>query len=161
MERWTDIKGYEGLYLISDLGNVKSLGNNKTRKEKTLRLIILNGYLIVCLSKNGERKNYYVHRLVAEAFLPNPNNLPEVNHKDENKKNNNVENLEWCDRQYNIDYSNAKQVGQYDLNGNLINVWKSTHEIERQTGFHQSNISACCRGERYYKTAYNYCWQYV
>ena len=159
MERWTNIKGYEGLYLISDLGNVKSLRNNKTRKEKILRLIRINsGYLIVCLSKNGERKNYYVHRLVAEAFLPNPKNYPEVNHKDENKSNNCVDNLEWCDRQYNIDYSKAKQVGQYDLKGNLIRTWKSAKEIQRRLGFDQSNISKCCRGE--YKQSHGYTWKY-
>lgn len=160
MERWTDIKGYEGLYLISDLGNVKSLRNNKTRKEKILRLIrIDSGYLIVCLSKNGERKNHYVHRLVAQAFLPNPKNLPEINHKDENKQNNCVDNLEWCDRQYNIDYSKAKQVGQYDLKGNLIKTWKSAKEIQRRLGFDQSNISKCCRGE--YKQSHGFFWQYV
>lgn len=160
MERWTDIKGYEGLYLISDLGNVKSLNYNHTGREGLLSPAPdKDGYLRVCLSKNGEHKNYFIHRLVAQAFVPNLNNYPQINHIDENKQNNSVDNLEWCDCQYNIDYSKSKQVGQYDLKGNLIRTWKSTKEIERQTGFYQGYISECCNGK--YKTAYNYCWKYV
>ena len=106
MEEWKDIKGYEGLYQISNKGRVKSLGNNKTRKEKIRDGKIGNrGYKKISLCKNGKEKKYSIHRLVAEAFLPNPDNLPVVNHKDENKLNNNVENLEWCTQAYNVNYS--------------------------------------------------------
>ena len=106
MEEWKDIKGYEGLYQISNKGRVKSLGNNKTKKEKILKPRKCNGYFSVRLCKKGEKpKPFDIHRLVAEHFLPNPDNLPVVNHKDENKLNNNVENLEWCTFAYNTIYS--------------------------------------------------------
>lgn len=160
MEVYKQIIGYEGLYEVSNLGNVKSLNYLHTGQEKLLSPgIYTNGYLYVVLSKNGEVKQYLIHRLVAQAFLPNPNNYPQVNHKDENKLNNNVENLEWCTAQYNNEYSKTKQVGQYDLNGNLIATWKSTVEIQRQLGFDQSSISKCCLGKL--KTAYGYIWKYI
>ena len=108
MEIWKDIKGYEGLYQVSNKGRVKSLGNNKAKKEKILSLKPSNdGYIRVCLCKNGKEKPFYVHRLVAEAFLPNPDNLPVVNHKIddfEHRSDNRVENLEWCTVEYNNNY---------------------------------------------------------
>lgn len=160
MEVYKQIIGYEGLYEVSNLGNVKSLNYHRTGQEKLLSPAFdKDGYLRVLLSKNGDRKHYLVHRLVAHAFLPNPLNLPEVNHIDKNKLNNNVDNLEWCDRQYNQDYSLAKQVLQYDLSGNYIATWKSTNEIERQLGFSHGHISACCLGK--YKTMYGYIWKYI
>ena len=108
MEIWKDIKGYEGKYQISNKGRVKSLGNNKTKKEKIRDGKIDNrGYKRISLCKNGKEKKYSIHRLVAQAFLPNPDNLPVVNHKDENKLNNNVENLEWCTQEYNVNYSGS------------------------------------------------------
>ena len=108
MEEWKDIKGYEGIYQISNKGRVKTLGNNKTKKEKIRDGKIDNrGYKRISLCKNGKDKKYSIHRLVAEAFLPNPDNLPVVNHKDENKLNNNVENLEWCTQEYNVNYSSS------------------------------------------------------
>lgn len=154
-EIWKDIENYEGLYQISNLGRIKSLkcGKEKLKKPSNNG----RGYLQVCLRKNCERKNFMVHRLVAQAFLSNPNNLPQVNHKDENPHNNCVYNLEWCDNQYNIDYSQAKQVFQYDLQGELIKVWKSTMECNRN-GYKQSNVAACCRGKR--KTCGGYIWSY-
>ena len=105
-EIWKDIEGYEGRYQISNRGNVKSLNYNHNGKEKILKPIINNkhGYAYVGLHLEGKTKNYYIHRLVAIAFIPNPDNLPEVNHRDENKENNTVENLEWCDRAYNCNY---------------------------------------------------------
>lgn len=158
IEQWKTIIDYPD-YEVSNLGRVRSF---KFGKEKILSSRIdKDGYLIANLWKNGEQKTCKVHRLVAQAFLPNPNNYPQVNHKDENKQNNCVDNLEWCTNQYNHEYSFAKQVGQYDLNGNLINVWKSTHEIERQTGFDQGNISKCCLGNKSYYTAYGYIWRYI
>lgn len=155
-EIFKDIEGYEN-YQISNLGNVKSLGNDKTRKEKILKPAknIKNNYLYVVLHKEGKQKNYLVHRLVAQAFIENPNNLPEVNHRDEDKANNNVSNLEFCDRQYNIDYSNSKQV----LCVETGKIYHSLSEVYRQLGFDQGNISKCCRGRL--KTYKGFNWKYV
>lgn len=160
MEEFKDIEGFEGLYQISNQGRVKSLANDKTKKEKILKSgKNKDGYLLINLWKNGKVKNYRVHRLVAQAFLPNPNNLSEVNHKDENKTNNNVNNLEWCDRQYNAEYSQNKQVQQFSLDGTLLATFPSTIEVQRELGFNQGYISLCCNGRR--KTAYKYKWKYA
>ena len=111
MEIWKDIKGYEGLYQISNKGRVKSLNYRRTGKEK---ILISSddgkGYLCVKLCKNNKIKNHKIHRLVAQAFLPNPDNLPEVNHQDTNTSNNCVENLEWCTHAYNMHYSVFKKI---------------------------------------------------
>lgn len=115
-EIWKDIKGYEGIYQISNFGNVKSLdryvfaGNGANHKYQHIkeRKLKLNGgekYIQVILCKNGKTKPFLVHRLVAEAFIPNSDNLPCVNHKDEDTKNNNVNNLEWCTYKYNNEYN--------------------------------------------------------
>lgn len=157
MERWKDIDGYAGLYQVSEEGRVRSLKRGKRRILKSW--LSGGGYLQVALWKGGKRKRFYIHRLVAEAFIPNPKNLPEINHIDKNITNNKVENIEWCDRQYNIEYSKAKQVAQYDLGGKLINTWKSTREAARQTGFFQSSISQCCLGKL--KTSHKFIWKYI
>ena len=100
MEEWRAVPGYEGLYEVSNKGNVRNV-----RRNTLLRLSKdCYGYIQVSLYKNGRRTGLRVHRLVTEAFLPNPDNLPEVNHKDEDKTNNRVENLEWCDHKYNMNY---------------------------------------------------------
>ena len=154
-----DVVGYEGLYVVSNQGNIYSLNYNRTGKVVKLSPRINRwGYLQVCIYKNGEVKQCLIHRLVAEAFIPNPLGLPQVNHIDEDKTNNQAENLEWCTCQYNNEYSQAKQVEQYDLNGNLIATWKSVMEIQRQLGFFKSNISNCCLGKR--QTAYGFIWRY-
>ena len=163
-EIWKDIKDYEGHYQVSNLSRVKSI---KFGKERILKQHInKGGYYYVCLLKNGKHKNYYVHRLVAETFIDNPDNLPQVNHKDENKTNNNVVNLEWCTNKYNHNYgtinerisqSQSKTVLQYDLNGNLIKEWKSINECGRN-GFNQGDICKCCNGKR--KTAKGFIWVY-
>jgi hypothetical protein len=162
------IKDYPD-YAISNLGNVYSYSYKNGKVVKLSPGIRNDGYLRIGLYKNGKRKQYYIHRLVAEAFIPNPLGLPEVNHINEIKSDNRAENLEWCSRQYNTNYGTrnekvaeklSKQVEQYDLNGNLINVWKSVMEIERCLGFDGSAISKCCRGYRY-KTAYGYIWKYI
>lgn len=158
IEVWKIIVDYPD-YEVSNLGRIRSL---KFGKKKLLNPGINKyGYINVNLCKNGEAKNHKVHRLVAQAFIPNPSNYPEVNHKDENKQNNCVDNLEWCTSQYNHDYSQSKQVGQFDLSGNLIKVWKSVSEIERQLGFDQGLISRCCLGNKSYYTAYGYLWRYI
>ena len=152
-EIWKDIKDYEGHYQVSNLSRVKSI---KFGKERILKPVTdRHGYLIVGLWKNNKQKTYKVHRLVAEAFIPNPYNLPQVNHKDENPLNNNVNNLEWCNSKYNCNFGTrieriskrrSKTVLQYDLEGNFIREWKSTAECGRN-GFCQSSVADCCRGK--------------
>lgn len=111
-EEWEDIKGYEGIYKISNLGKVKSLervtkipNSYRKEKEKILKASVRSGYYVVNLRKNNIRKSYQIHRLVAQAFIPNPENKSYVNHIDFNKKNNNVSNLEWCTQKENVQWS--------------------------------------------------------
>ena len=116
------------------------------------------GYLSTSLCKDGQSKSFSIHRLVAQAFIPNPQNLPEVNHRDEVKTNNSVGNLEWCTAQYNNDYSRSKPVQQIDpKTGDAIATFKSMIEAERQTGIYHGNIGLCCGGKR--KSAGGYVWQ--
>ena len=113
-EIWKDVKGYEGLYQVSNLGRVKRLRfinrHLDFKQEKILKPYKDGGdyYFVIGLHKNGKKKYKAIHRLVAEAFIPNPNNYPIVNHKDENKENNYVDNLEWCTHKYNSNYGNAR-----------------------------------------------------
>ena len=173
-EIWRDIKGYEGLYQVSDMGRVKSLERTVTRKngrKQTIRERILkprsdgHGYLQVKLCNNsGKQKTVKVHRLVCEAFHKNSENKPCVNHIDENKTNNVASNLEWCTYSENNKHGTrtartCKSVGQYTLNGELVKIWQSTHEVERQMGFANQHISAVALGKA--KTAYGYVWRYV
>lgn len=106
-EIWKPVVGYEGLYEVSNTGNVKSLGNKVWKNARILKPQVRgkSGYLFVRLSKDGQAKGINIHRLVAETFIPNPLNLPIVNHKDENRTNNHVDNLEWCTVSYNSKYS--------------------------------------------------------
>lgn len=175
-ENWKDIKGYEGLYQVSDRGRIKSLNYNHTGKEKLLTPVEVCSYMKVCLTKGKTQKQPSVHRLVAEAFIPNPDNLPEVNHKDEDKTNNQVENLEWCTSKYNVNYGTAisrrtektrngklsKPIAQFtfDLPCELIKVWPSINEIHRQLGYDKKSIINCCKGKEHYNTAYGYQWAY-
>lgn len=174
-EVWIDIQGYEGLYQISNLGNVKSLaryrknnGDSKTFvKERILKQSKNNkGYSTIQLCKNGIAKPYSVHRLVATAFVPNPNNLPEVNHKDEDKNNNNFNNLEWVSTKDNINYGTRNKrsaitkgykVQAFNDEEELIMEFDSMCEAERQTGINQQNISRCCANKS--KHAGGYVWK--
>lgn len=166
MEIWKDIEGYEGLYKISNFGRIKSLPRNTTiKKEKILKQLKRNGYLYVKLCNNGDIKSFSVHRLVALSFLKNPNNFDYVNHKDENKYNNKVENLEWCSQKYNINYGSrnirvAKKLStpicQYDLEGNFIKKWDSIQEAIRE--YNNYHISSCLKYKR--KTACGFIWKY-
>lgn len=110
MEIWKDIEGYEGIYQVSSEGRVKSLNYHRTGQERILKASCSGwGYPFVNLCKDGKKKTHRVHRLVAIAFIENPDNLPEINHKDEDKANNNVDNLEWCNRKYNVNYGTHNQ----------------------------------------------------
>ena len=106
------------------------------------------GYLCVFLNnKEKKHKQFFVHRLVASAFIPNPNNYPQINHKDRNPSNNNVDNLEWCNNTYNQRYSNAKQIVQYDINGNLLKFWNAISDIQKELGIPSTNVSKCCKAK--------------
>ena len=178
-EIYKDIKDLEGLYQVSNFGQILSLNYRGTGKPKLLKpLTEGGGYLFVHLYKNRKRKKFKVHRLVAEHFIPNPNNLPCVNHKDENKENNSVENLEYCTYEYNCNYGTrneragkaiskakkgipnekcSKKILQFTLDGEFIREWQSMAECTRN-GFDQSNVCNCCQGKR--KSAYGYIWKY-
>lgn len=168
MSLWKYIDGYEGLYMVSDEGEVISLprkvDNGWGEYERDGRTLScgLRGreklkYKFVVLVKNGKEKHKSIHRLVAEAFIPNPDNLPEVNHKDRNTFNNFVENLEWCDKQYNIEYSKNVRVAQY-LNGEKIAEYKSVKYASQMTGIIPTAISNTLKGRS--KTAGGYEWKY-
>ena len=147
-EIWKDIEGYDGLYEVSNTGKVKSLNYRRTGKEKILKPQDNGkGYLYVILYKDGKMKSCRVNRLVAQAFLPNPDNLPEVNHIDQCRTNNNVENLEWCTTHYNVEYSQAKAVIGINKVSGLITEFPSAYEASRQTGITRSHICECCNGK--------------
>lgn len=157
MKEWKNIEGYEGLYQVSNLGRVKSIRSNTILRPYDIG----RGYLAVKLCKNGINKNHKLHRLVAEAFIPNPDNLPCVNHKDENKANNCVDNLEWCSYSYNNNYGDKnKPILQYTIDGEFVKEWKSLKEVAESFGVGHSNISCCCHKRYGFKTAYGYIWEF-
>lgn len=189
-EIWKDIKDYEGLYQVSNLGRVKrlewkrfSLDKWQTMKEKILKQTIsTTGYWHISLNKNGNHNTYKVHRLVARAFIPNSDDLPCINHKDNNPLNNKVENLEWCTYKYNNYKDHNKKLSQSrlgkkasdetrqklrDSNPKMLSVqcieteiiYKSINEASRKTGVDASSISKVCKGK--YKTAGGFHWKYV
>ncbi|MDE6210088.1 MAG: HNH endonuclease [Lachnospiraceae bacterium] len=183
IEEWKDIVGYEGIYCVSNFGRVKRIGKyrNQVTEWESNRLlkpaIKNNGYLYVQLCKNNKTKSKMVHRLVAEAFLDNPDNKLTVNHIDGNRANNNVHNLEWATYMENNVHSlyvlhgyrkgerrnqRGKPVMQYDLQGNFIKEYPSYREAQRETGI--NSIDAVCRGARQkgrkQKTAGGFVWRY-
>lgn len=177
-EEWRDISGYEGIYQVSNLGRVKMLGNNNAnnpefKKERIKGTVCSKGtnyYVFVSLSKNGKSETKKVHRLVAEAFIPNPNNFPQVNHKDENKSNNSVSNLEWCDGKYNSNYGTrterfTKKMKNYEKFSKKVycveldTIYPSYNEAQRKTNVCAPNIRKCIEGER--NTAGGYHWKIV
>ena len=167
-EEWRDVPGYEGLYQVSNLGRVKNRHNliMKQRKDK-------DGYCVIILSVNGKQKYTGVHRLVAAAFCYNsdPVNYDQVNHKDKNTSNNCADNLEWCDCQYNIDYSRSHQVAQIDLNsGHIIRVFVSVRAAARFLKKSKTAILEVADYLTYGKLnqhkskraqAYGYAWRYI
>lgn len=182
MIKWMDIDGYEGIYQVSNTGSVRSVDRidcagrilsgkiKKAVKDK-------DGYMQIRLSKEGVTQTYKVHRLVASAFIPNPFNYMQVNHRDENKANNNAENLEWCDCKYNncygtarsrarehTDYKNNAQkhrrpVLQVNTNGNAVKLWDGAIDASKELGVCRTMICKCCRGIQ--KTAGGYIWRYA
>ena len=164
MEKWKDINGYEGLYKVSNKGRVKSLNYNHTKKEKILKPYINNcGYEIVCLSKNNTRKQYLIHRLVAEAFIPNPNNYSEVNHINEDKLNNYVNNLEWCNKKYNMNYGSRSERASKKISNTMKGnrnatrrkvkcittgeIFNCIKEASEKYNINRGNICSCCKGK--------------
>lgn len=159
-EIWKDIEGYEGLYQVSNLGQVKSLNYKRTGKEKILSLNKKkNGYLLASLCINKKQKKFLVHRLVANTFIPNPSDLPQVNHIDQNKLNNKVDNLEWCDNRYNTRYSRAKKVVCYKDN-KLIKVYDALIDVDKD-GFKYSSVCRCCNNIYGYKSHLGFQWKYL
>lgn len=175
-ETWKPVVGYEGLYEVSDLGRVKKVARTITKADGTIKKVderILkpsdsNGYQIVGLYRNGVSKPNWVHRLVAQAFIPNPNKLPEVNHKDEIRANNKLDNLEWISHRDNSNYgkhneriskSKCKPIQQLDLKtGLIITTYPSLTEASLSIGIYKSTISKVAKGKR--KTAGGYGWRY-
>ena len=191
-EIWRDVKRYEGKYQVSNFGRVKSLARRVwnghawwTQPEKVLKpYVCRNGYLEVSLSDGHyNQKKYRIHRLVATAFISNPNNFPVVNHKDENRQNNNVENLEWCTTMYNTHYGNhlkkltkirrkpefqemarkngkkaSRRVIQLTLDGKFVREWESMSAAARSGKFKVGGISDCCKHKIKYHDGYK--WEY-
>lgn len=182
MEIFKDIEGYEGSYQVSNEGRVKSL---KYRKEHILKPSNSRGYLRVALCKNNKRNDYSIHRLVASAFIDNPEGLNEVNHIDEDKTNNYVENLEWCSHAFNINHgtrtiraaekhrgkTNPRAAEKLSIpvdmltkSGELIRTFQSAHEAERflkNNGYPKAsccNINSCCKGKL--QSCYSFKWRY-
>ena len=171
-EIWKDIPGYEGLYQASTLGRIRSLNFNKSGKIKILKQQFNGHYLMCTLYKRitGNKKDdeiqFSVHRLIAITFVPNPNNFPCVNHKDENKLNNCVDNLEWCTWQYNSNYGNRNNMISVKMsipvgcfkNNKLIKQYSSMQDAKKD-GFQPSAICLCCKNKL--KTYKGYEWRYI
>lgn len=185
-EIWKDIEGYEGLYQVSNMGRVKSLERNVVGgrgglykiEEKILTPCNRNGYSSVSLSKDGVITTHSIHRLVATAFIHNPNNFPMINHRNEIKNDNRVENLEWCTHKYNMNYGTinkrrgeslgygknnlcSKSILQFTKKGDFIRKWDCSMDIERELGFDNSNITKCCNGKKHFLSAYGFKWGYA
>lgn len=195
-EIWKDVEGFEGLYQVSNHGRVKSLGFDKWHKGRLIKPHFdgLKHYLFVQLYKKGVCKKVNVHRLVASAFIPNPNNLPQVNHKDECKTNNVVSNLEWCTKEYNINYNDGaaikraiktryerhnvkdivakikatkikrgsysaeRPVNQFTWSGEFVARYISATDAYKKTGVQMHVIGRCCKGE--HKQGGGFIWLY-
>lgn len=160
-EVWKNVVGYEGYYDVSNLGRVKRLETEHMLTPQEMR-----GYYKVGLCVYSELKYFYIHRLVAEAFIPNPDNLPCINHKDESRNNNCADNLEWCTHKYNMTYGTIQQrisdtqnkpIIQKTKDGKEVGSFKSALQVEKELGINYSNIRQCVRGNR--KSAGGFLWE--
>lgn len=185
-EEWKPVKAYEGLYEVSTLGRVRSVERNVnlcrmgTIVNRHLKACLLKpnvmkiGYVSVRLSKNGKANLHCVHRLVAEAFIPNPNGFRYINHKDEDKKNNNVSNLEWCTQEHNSNWGTALlksmsknrnrkdlsiKVAMTDKDGKVIRKFESMNDASRIMHIHSAVVSASCSGKRKAPDKNGYYWR--
>ena len=178
-EEWKPIKGYENLYMISNFGRLKHLKYGRVKKERLCGSYLNNnGYYLCHLYKNNIRRMILLHRLVAEAFVPNPNNYPFVNHKNSIRTDCAYYNLEWCTRSYNTKYSydhndrrrkmnwksgkyniNSKSVIMSDKNGNFIKRFDCIMDAERELGILNNSIVSCLKGRN--KTSGGYKWNYA
>ena len=175
MEEWKDIPGYEGLYQASTEGRIRSLpkpsrirrGNKIVPFTYPGKIISVSqtkkGYLMTALFKEGKLKSYTIHRLIANTFIPNPENLPQINHKNEIKNDNRVCNLEWCTNLYNRNYGTnkdnfKKKVIRVSESGEEV-VYNSVTEGAKANGMNKTSVSACCRGKR--KQAGGYKWKFL
>lgn len=173
-EIWLPVKGYEGLYEVSSFGRVRSIGKGGSGNSKMRIMsprVTTKGYLSVQLWNNGIGKNHKIHRIVAEAFIPNWFDDTQVNHRDENKHNNHIDNLEWCSSKYNSNYGTrneritekmtngklSKPVLQFTKTGEFVREWPSSQEVGRN-GFDNSTIRKCCNGKR--KSHNGFVWKY-
>ena len=157
-EIWKPIKGYEKIYEVSNFGKIKSLKKKIILKqfENT------NGYFQVELWKNKKGKKFLVHKLVAEEFISNNDNLPYINHKDENKQNNRADNLEWCTAKYNSNYGTRNsRLSSSVICVELNKIYNSIKEASKELNIQQAHISGCCSKRKHYITAGGYHWQYI
>jgi len=178
MEIWKDVIGYEWLYQVSNLWRLKSFNYRNSGKERVCNPSSLKRYVEVQLTKNWTRKHFMLHRLAGTEFVLNPDNKPFINHKDWNKHNNNIENLEWVTASENAIHKyrvlkhtptnkwkfgrlhhNSKQVNQYDLEWNFIKEWWSIMEIERELWLRQQGVSSCCKWRA--KTSWGFTWKFA
>jgi len=180
-EEWSPISGYEGLYEVGNFGHVRGVDRQVCDKDarhistRQIKGRILKpssngskqGYLFVYLCKDGTPKRFYIHRLVARAFIPNPLNLPYINHKDENPKNNSADNLEWCTQVYNINYGQRAQkysksrmipILQISIDGRTVTEWESAKTAGSALGFHAGTLTNACRGK--IKSYKGFIWKY-
>ena len=171
VEIWKPIAGYEGLYEVSNMGRIKSNINNKILKPYEMK----NGYLQYSLYSNNIKHRVYIHRLVAEAFIPNPEGKRTVNHIDENKLNNCVENLEWATQLENLIYGTGierrkktrqknhkmeKQVDVFTIDNEYLGTFRSIKIASIIMNANESAISACCIGRKHYETVNGYVFRY-
>ena len=172
-EIWKPIAGYEGYYEVSNFGRVRSVDRYVDRgkskiffKGKIIRPFVCHyKYLSVDLRKNGSSKTFKVHRLVAIAFIPNPNNYPEIDHIDNSPQNNSVWNLRWVNHKTNCQNPNSfiriNKIEQLDMEGNYIKTWNSPREAEDELGIWQNSIKSCCDNKPHYLSAGGFKWRYA
>lgn len=167
IEIWKDIEGYEGMYQVSNMGRARSLDRVKPNSGGQIaKGHILphsdngHGYQFVSLWKFNKGRRFYVHRLVASAFVPNPNNFPIINHKDEDKSNNRYDNLEWCTQKYNINYGSRKRrakesfiangnnrpIDVYDMKGTFLKTVDCSNEVCKEIGINRRGLYLACQG---------------